>query len=848
MKKILFAVTVILLAVFTFAACAPSGEDNENIKIRSYTDSGHGPYSAENEYLKLTFDPETTWFTLTNKKTGEVMESNPADAADSTASGIDKRRMQSLLVLVYSDLNGVTNTLDSYTYSVLKEYYEYDILPNGFEVHFTIGDIERTFYIPEAVPEYRMTELLEPMEKSDKDNITSTMYRLINIEKLRSSENEADMLEKYPDLRENNVYALVDGVQTYLKEMAEGIFEKYGYTVDDYYKDLEYYESNRVVTEPVFNVTLRIELDGENLKVTIPFDEIEYRSKYPPVSVEVLPYFLRGGVEDEGFMFVPDGSGALINLNNGKNNQNPYVNSLYGWDVGLARYAIVNDPKAHYPVFGLEKNGSSVLCIIEEGVSYGNIKADVAGRSGCPYNSVFSDFDLLHSETMDISSKSDKKILLFEKGFPAGEQLSQTYYFCGDGGYMKMAETYRDYLMAKYPELQKKTESNVPVAVEITGAVNRVQHIAGIPSDMSFKLTTYKEAEAIVNDMSARGFFDVNYRITGWFNKSYQHSPPSSINLISTLGSKKDLENLIKTINNSGSDVFLEADFLYMRNTKAFDGFNINRDASRYVNRKRVQSYPYSFIWYGERIFWGTLAYQARPEYMMGMIDGYINKISAYGAENVAFRTIGNDLAGDYNEKRRVSRETVMNMQTEKLKELYTNGNSIMLQSGYSYAAPYADFITDIPLTWQGYGILDEEIPFYQIVLHGLVSYAGRPVNLAEDYQLNILRTVEAGAGLYFAFMHESPAVLQDSKYHTYYANQYSMWADEAEVLYKEFNEQMGDIYNQYIINYTILRTGISVTEYENGVQVIVNKTSAPYDYGGKTVQPRDYLVVRGGM
>ena len=36
--------------------------------------------------------------------------------------------------------------------------------------------------------------------------------------------------------------------------------------------------------------------------------------------------------------------------------------------------------------------------------------------------------------------------------------------------------------------------------------------------------------------------------------------------------------------------------------------------------------------------------------------------------------------------------------------------------------------------------IIDEDVPFYQIVLHGLVNLAGDPLNLADDYRESFLK------------------------------------------------------------------------------------------------------------
>jgi hypothetical protein len=862
MKRILSAVIALVFITLTLAACAPSRSGFEHIEIRAFPLDYDGPefYVIENDFLKLSFDPLTTRFVIDDKITGAEWASGPADAL-SAAVGLTQNVMQSLLVINYSTIEGNTTLLDSHEFSVMKEFYEYEILDNGFAVHFTIGNIERVYHVPKAVPEWRMEEITTDMPVSEVNRLRNIFYRVYDINRLAPTDDRAELLGLYQNedctperplnIENTNIWVMSPTLQPFLKAQAEELFVEYGYTPFDYYNDLLFYERDFEAIEPVFNISIYVELDEYGFNVTIPYDNIQYRPEYPPIDLRVLPFFGAGGLEDEGYMFVPDGSGALINFNNGRHNQNPYSNRVFGWDEAIYREAIVLDPRAHFPVFGIEKNNHAFVCIVEEGAAYATVRAGVSGQADSgTYNNVYAEYSLISREKLEISGKSATDVWVFQRFLPEGESIVQRYMFTdssGRSGYMGMAERYREYLINRYPHLEKPTESVVPVAVEILGAVNKNQHILGVPVDQPFAMTTYKQAADMVRDMTDRGFGEVNYRLVGWFNRSILHEIPTSVNLISRLGSTRDFKNLISTVNENDSEIFLEADFLFLRNNKPFNSFNLNRDGSRYINRKRIETYPYSFVWYGEMDWWGTKANMARPEYMMGLIDGFMARIADFGADNVAFRTIGNNLAGDYHERRLVSREGAMNMQVEKLRELRENGHNIMIQSGYSYAAPFVDFITDIPLSSQGFGILDEEIPFYQIVLHGLVSYAGRPVNLAEHNEMNILRSLESGAGLYFVFMHESPTVLQTSRFHTFYANQYSTWINTAETLYKEFSEQVGDIYNQFIVDYVILADNVSLTEYENGVQVIVNKSNAPFRYDGHIIEAKDYLVIRGG-
>jgi hypothetical protein len=410
-----------------------------------------------------------------------------------------------------------------------------------------------------------------------------------------------------------------------------------------------------------------------------------------------------------------------------------------------------------------------------------------------------------------------------------------------------MAKEYRLWLMKKYPSLGAHKENGVPVAIEIPGAVNKTRHRLGIPFDLPLKLTSYKESTGMIEDFAGWGWKNARIKLTGWFNRSVDHSVPVKIKLIRELGSKKDFKNLLSAAQKNGYALYPEADFLYMRDVKPFGGFSLYRDAARYVNRKRVEKYPYSFVWFGERIRWGKLSYLARPAYTASLIDNFMRKASALGLGNIAFRNLGANLAGDYHEKRLVSREASMIMRQEKLAGLTGKGTGVLLNTGYAYAVPWADFITDMAIDDQSFGITDVSVPFYQMALHGLIPYTGPAINLAEDYTKNLLKTIESGAGLYFSFMSEETAVLQETKFRQFYANEYGKWAPDANALYQKFTADFAGLYDQAITGHAVLSTGLTMTEYEDGRRVIVNSGDSAVNYDGAVISARSYRVLRQG-
>ena len=838
---------VLFFTLFSFVSC--NRRTLRVIPVEVYENLAESDEDVvlENEYLELRFFPRTTAIILTDKATGMQWHSNPkGDAVDRFADVVTTYLMDSQFSLEFSDNTGVGMALYSGQNSVLLNAYKYDVVDDVLEVSYTIGDIARTYRIPPAAPEERMRTFMDRMDENDR-SLIEVSYRLYDINNLRSTDNRDVLLANFPDLIRNRVYVMRDNTQDYMKELIEGYFRDVGYTYEDYYVDSTRYPAAGEMNKPAFSLTFRYILDGKSLLLNVPYDQIAYRPNFPIRQLTLLPFMGAGDVNDEGFLFVPDGSGAIINFNNGKQSQLAYTNLVYGWDEAMPRDAVINDNRAPFPVFGIQKNGNALLCIIEEGASYARIRADVSGRNAS-WNRVFASFNIVHGARMDISGRTDRAVYLFENGLPEGESITMRYTICETPGYVGMAKEYRSWLLQRYPDLvNRRTQSGVPVAIEIVGAVNKTQHRLGIPFDLPLRLTSYREAESMVNDFANFGWRNVRIKLNGWFNHSVEHSVPTRLRLINRLGRKKDFQDMVTAVDQNNFEFYPEVDFFFIKDVKPFDGFSLYRDAARQVNRERIQRYPFSFVWFGERSQWGKLSYIARPSAMMSIIDSFVPKAEALGVRNFTLRNFGARLGGDYNERRHISREATMRLRQEKLAELKKNDNGVMVKTGFVYTVPWADMITDMMLDDQAFGITDASVPFYPIVLRGLVPFTGRAINLAEDYTRNLLKTIESGAGLHFSFMKEETAELQETKFRQFYANEYDKWVGDANVLYQRFSADFGHLYNQAIVDHVILSGDVTITVYEDGTRVLVNATNTPWDYNGRIINANSYAVFGRG-
>lgn len=149
------------------------------------------------------------------------------------------------------------------------------------------------------------------------------------------------------------------------------------------------------------------------------------------------------------------------------------------------------------------------------------------------------------------------------------------------------------------------------------------------------------------------------------------------------------------------------------------------------------------------------------------------------------------------------------------------------------------------PGSSNGYSLFDEEVPFYQMVIHGYLSYAGEPLNYANSIEDEILRMIETGTMPGFEWMYQSNSVLKKIDA-DYFAVSYREWLDDAIETYTKVSGALNGLQGCRIVAHS-KTAGVSCTEYDDGTKVYVNYNETDAAVDGHTVKARDYFVIKGG-
>ena len=838
---------LIVLAVVVIINYQAPEEPKVSVRPAAY-EGDDTPMVLENSKLKLVLDPLTTQLSVTVKSTGKVWYSNPLDAdEDAIAMGTEKGKLKATLLMEYTNENGVEVPFDNYNYCLDKGLYEIekgkDEISDYIKIKYSIGNIDREYIIPPACRVEKFESLVNQLDDSGKRNIKN-YFSLVDVNEAKYADEKDALIEQYPVLATEPLYIFDEAAcKVAMRNRLETMFEEVGYTMEDFEEDKALNIGEATTDKPVFNISVVYRLDDDTFRVEIPLKEMEARKTNPIYRVAALPYFGAGGLEDEGYLMVPEGGGAIINFNNGKTAYNAYQAEMYGWDMALVRKAVVHNSRAYFNAFGIANGEDSFICILEDGSSRATVKADISGKNH-NYNFAYAAYDITEREKYDTGNLSQSDIYVFIPELP-DETIVQKYVFVDSNDYVDMAKTYQKDLETKYNGYFKANDDkSAPVNVEILGAVDKVMQVMGIPTRRPLTVTTYKAAASMLEELNADGIKNMSVKLTGWCNGGVNQHLTEKVKLISDMGSKKDLQNLSDTAKNIGADLYLDGVTQYAYDSDLLDGFFAYADAARFVSKQRAKLFVYSDVTFTQR--YDVDGYYLLKNSLSQNVRMTLAKAAKQYGTGVSFREDGMDLSSDFNRNAYMSREATKVQHSDNFKQMKDAGLKIITNMGNDYSAPYSDMVTNMKLRGEDYGVIDAFIPFYQIALHGKVNYTGESLNLAADGELELLLSAEYGAGLSFTLMRESSFILQKTLYTQYYGAAYDSWHDRMVEIYTKYNKELGHTFNQEIVDHEKLANGLACTTYADGTKVYVN-----YSYenlktpAGVVVPARDYKAVR---
>lgn len=577
-------------------------------------------------------------------------------------------------------------------------------------------------------------------------------------------------------------------------------------------------------------VPLYVTIAEDCFRVYVPADEIEETTADKLLDMEIAPLLGATGTRDEGYILIPDGSGALIRFNNGKTKAGSYKGQVYGSDKTFAATVDNNTMlRAALPVLGMDCGDYGLMAVATQGDAHAYVNAAVSGVTNS-YNTMNFSFSVRAKGEYTIGEENynARTVNLYQQDKSTLGRYEVSYYPLPEGAcdWTSMADAYGNLLLG-----DRTAEAESRVSLRFEGMIYKDKPFLGIPVSTAIALTPYDSAAEILQVLADAGIPAVA-EYQNWNNNTARNRM-GGVKASGTLGGSKAFSALLEKAERLDAPVYFTTNALSFSSENAL----IARftDAATKLSSFPVELHTFSISTHKED---ETIAhdYVIRAD---KAADKAADLLAAYGklGAKASLGDAANLLYSDYTSKTG-NRSALKAAVTE----LLDGAGATLMSWPNAYALPYAAYVTDVPMHASSLSLADKAVPFYARVLQGRVGFSGAAVNLADEPRTAFLYALESGGDLAFTLAAENTDELRFSDDSALYAIRFEDWKDTIIAMQTELNavrSGLGSLISREA-------AGKIVTLRHDGGVLVLNYDTAAAQTAFGPVEGLGYLIVPG--
>ena len=597
-----------------------------------------------------------------------------------------------------------------------------------------------------------------------------------------------------------------------------------------------------------FSIPISYELKEDYLDIQVRIEDIEENSDARITQITLLPFLGCGGLADNGYALIPDGSGSLMTFNKVCKNLSQYTGYIYNRDITAssnnASYVDLNETVS-LPVYGVYKNGAGYLSVITEGAGTSAIKCNVSKLFNS-YNSVCSHIIVRDTQTRK-NATGTTGAGVYYSGETCGNMSMRVYPLDSENSsYVGMAQRYRKYLIDEEGLSPLDISSTYVNALNINifCAVKAPMHFIGIPYTGVKKLTSFSDVEDIIDEIKGVGIDNLVLTLSGWTSGGLESAVDTVFKPESKIGGLSGAKSLIAYAEEQNVNLIFDNDIqtYYSASSKvkkfkhtAFDLSNTPVTVysfSKSLNRSVVSNNFYHLI---------------HPQYMIQFADEFVDNAMKYGIKNFSFNSAGTDPYAAYNINSLLTRDKSADLMAQLFKSVADKTDGIVsTRVGNSFVLGSVDNIVEAPVYSSDLIMAQTSVPFYEIVLRGYINMSAEAMNLSSEVSELELKCAETGLSLYYQLMDSESTEFQDTSFSDYYACSYEDYFDTMVSTYGRMKTVYDAVGASYITDHEIYSDTVRITTFSNGAKVYVNYGDKSVTVGTVKIDARSYTVVGG--
>ncbi|KFZ26933.1 MAG: hypothetical protein KQ78_00699 [Candidatus Izimaplasma bacterium HR2] len=739
-------------------------------------------------------------------------------------------------ILYGNSLSGVEFDSNSYIETLEKEEVIYDmVIPDSFT--FVAADSDIELYVEEeslaiAVRVkangyvYSSYNFDDPFI-GDSESITNPIKSGVSIGLYKES---TPVSQSYLDVR--TVYT-DDGVEVGEERVATSTIRT----------NSTGFIANIDFTHPelMIKFDLHVNIVDGNIVINVPRESIiEYnpniwqsdKQYYILRNIVLFPYFGSTTSESDGYVVIPDGSGALISLESDPAIKASFDLDVYGEDLGYVSpsfrsraLSIKPISRVTMPLFGMvhDVGNTGFYVISESGANYSQIKFKSTGLINDYYTTYFSYRYRESYEQYQSRSNEDQYRIAFQDD-PNEYELVQRYVFLSgnQADYVGMAKSYQDYLLDNglLGEERRTDYNETPTKVDFIGS----EITMGILSSKSQTITTYNEVTEILATMQEDGYQNLitSLKTFDMRDDSYR------FDVIRSLGGSKDFEKMIDFFDENNIEFSYFSD--YVRNYESY-----SKAHAQTLSKREIYYIELSWMFYAH--------YVTSTRYYEQFAKDDYEDLSEYGIEGISLAGFDKAIFTNYKDgvvySNKNMDEIALALSYFEEKDIMTN---IYLPDAYLYK--YVNEYYDTPISSSDFSFTMASIPFLQLVIGGYVDMYSPYLNFISDESTSLLRLVEYGVYPSYVLTGGSTYDLKSTNSSNVYISEYDVLSRRIGNYFRFINEGLTSTIGSEMIDHTFIASGVVLVEYDNGVKIVLNYNDFAITVGDYILPAEGYEVI----
>ncbi|MFD0715599.1 DUF5696 domain-containing protein [Paenibacillus sp. GCM10027626] len=547
----------------------------------------------------------------------------------------------------------------------------------------------------------------------------------------------------------------------------------------------------------------------------------------------VYPFFGSVPQKENGYIVIPDGSGAIVRLDETPKYATGYSAPVYGQDYGYEttgalgpkHMAVKPLERVSLPIYGMihDEGRVGMLVIAEDGASYATYNYVSKNLQTSDYQSYFTYNYRKAYAQMQSRVNKDQYVLGFQQ-LPNQFDLVQRYVFLSGAkaDYVGVAKGFRDYL-AKKDGLSKKTEADrkqIPLKIDFIN--NEVT--MGTLGTENVPATKYRQAQELVKTLIEKGYQNLNVT----FKTFVKEDSGYRFKVMDQLGGEDAFKEAIADFHSRNVRFSYYIDYAqsYYEKTK-YTASKLNRQDMQVMNdSKLLYNYPNN------------------PKYVQYLAERDLDALKKYNIGSLALGGLTETLFTHYDQGMIGYANEGMAYMEQALQDLNDNGirTGIYLPDAYLYK--YAGEYYDTPIVSSDLIFIDATVPLIPLILSGYVDMFSPYMNFSSNDTDVMLRMIEFGVFPSFILTGESTYDIKRTASNDVYASEYPYLQDRIDYMYAGVNEALHEVSNSEMIHHTILAEGVVRVEYANGKTIVINYNNESYSDGNVKIKAKGFVIL----